>query len=162
MPKAYLDQMISFCGNAITEKDVLEVYGLASAEEISSLARALIDADYAEIVAAVERLAGDGRDLFRVLVDLQSLLRIVLLDAIAQGGATEKLGLKIEVEPLMRLMDSLHQSETAVQRGLSQKVNFEVALLRGVEAGRARAIDNLINELADLANQLPEAEKKKS
>ena len=50
----------------------------------------------------------------------------------------------------------------AVQRGLSQKVNFEVALLRGVEAGRARAIDNLIKELSGLADRLPEDGKKKA
>jgi DNA polymerase III subunit gamma/tau len=160
--QSILDQMISFCGETISEQDVLDVYGLASAEEVTALARALLEADYAEIVATVERLAEEGRDLFRVLVDLQTLLRETLLDAIAQGGRTGRLGVAVEVEPLMRMLDTLHASETAVQRGLSQKVNFEVALLRGVEAGRARAIDNLIRELSGLAESLPEDGKKKA
>lgn len=158
--QSILDQLISFCGNSITETDVLDVYGLASGDEVHALAQSLVDADYADIVATVERLALDGRDLFRVLVDLQSLLREALLDAIAQGGSTARFGVSVEVESLMRMLDTLHSSETAVQRGLSQKVNFEVALLRSVEAGRARAIDNLIRELSDLAGKLPEDGKK--
>ncbi len=160
--QSILDQMISFCGESIGEQDVLDVYGLAGAGEVAGIARALIEANYAEIVASVERFAEDGRDLFRVLVDLQSFLREALLDAIAHAGETNRLGSTVAVEPLMRMLETLHASETAVQRGLSQKVNFEVALLRAVEAGRARAIDNLIREISDLAARLPEDGKKKA
>ena len=154
--QSILDQMISFCGTKIHEQDVLDVYGLASSSEIEAIARALIEADYAEIVAGVERLAGEGRDLVRILGDLQAMLRLILLEAIAGGGKTERWGIEVPVESLMRMLEALHASEGGVQRGLSQKVNFEVALLRAVEAGRARAIDNLIREISDLAESLPE------
>ena len=39
--QSILDQMIAFCGDAITEADVLEVYGLVSAEKVGELARAI-------------------------------------------------------------------------------------------------------------------------
>ena len=48
--------------------------------------------------------------------------------------------------------------------GLAEKVNFEVVLLKAVEASRARAIDSLIKELSGLAAETPgggEGEKKK-
>ena len=47
--------------------------------------------------------------------------------------------------------------------GLAEKINFEVTLLKAVEASRARAIDSLIRELASLADEgaEPEGEKKK-
>jgi|TARA_B110000037_G_scaffold131640_1_gene149470 DNA polymerase-3 subunit gamma/tau len=158
--QSILDQMISFCGESIGVDDVLNVYGLASADDVEALAKALVDADYAEIVAMVERLAEGGLDLYRILLDLQALLREILLDAIRNGGKSARFGDGLSVESLMRMLDTLHASEEAVQRGLSQKVNFEVALLRGVEAGRARAIDSLIKEISDLAGQLPEVGKK--
>ena len=35
-----------------------------------------------------------------------------------------------------------------MQKGLSEKVNFEVVLLKAAEQSRARAIDSLIKQLA--------------
>ncbi|MFP4281443.1 MAG: DNA polymerase III subunit gamma/tau [Verrucomicrobiota bacterium] len=160
--QSILDQMISFCGSTIGEADVLAVYGLAAPDAVQGLGKALLEADYAEIVATVERSAAEGLDLYRLLLDLQALLRETVLDAIRHGGKSSKLGPEVVVEPLMRMLDALHASEESVQRGLSQKVNFEVALLRAVEAGRARAIDALIREISGLADQLPEEAGKKN
>jgi len=39
---------------------------------------------------------------------------------------------------------------------LADKINFEVTLLKAVEASRSRAIDSLIKELATLAEQAPD------
>jgi len=99
-------------------------------------------------------------------VDLQAHVRTALLDAIAQGGRSEALGGEpMTTEQLTRLLDGLHEGETAVKHGLAEKINFEVTLLKAVEASRARAIDSLIKELARLAGEAPEAtgggEKKK-
>ena len=54
-------------------------------------------------------------------------------------------------------LDSLREGEGGVKHGLSEKINFEVALLKAVEASRARALDSLIKELAALADEAPEA-----
>ena len=40
--QSILDQMISFCGNSITQQNVLEVYGLVSSDRISSLADGIL------------------------------------------------------------------------------------------------------------------------
>ena len=44
--QSILDQMISFCGNSITQQNVLEVYGLVSSDRITSLGDAIIQGDY--------------------------------------------------------------------------------------------------------------------
>jgi DNA polymerase-3 subunit gamma/tau len=44
---------------------------------------------------------------------------------------------------------------------LAEKINFEVTLLRAVEASRARAIDSLLKELTALAEEAPAADEKK-
>ena len=160
--QSILDQMISFCGTQITEQDVLDVYGLAAPSEIAALAQALARADYPEIIASVERFAHEGRDLFRVLVDLRALVREGLLDGIARGGESTKLGAPLSTESILRMLDALHAGESAVQRGLSEKVNFEVVLLRAVEASRARAVDALIREISGLAESIGDEPQKKN
>jgi DNA polymerase-3 subunit gamma/tau len=113
-------------------------------------------------VAIVDDCDENGRDLYRLLVDLQTHLQGALLDSIAKGGNSEALGTPMTTEQLTRLLDGLREGENAVKHGLSEKVNFEVALLKAVEASRARAIDSLIKEIATLADGLPADGSKKN
>jgi DNA polymerase-3 subunit gamma/tau len=166
--QSIFDQMISFCGNDVTEADVLDVYGLVATEKIAALAGALAAGDHKKIIAIIEESDAGGRDLFRLLVDLQGCVRTALLDAIARGGQSTALGqTPMTTEQLTRLLDELREGESAVKHGLAEKINFEVTLLKAVESSRARAIDSLIKELATLAEQAPDdgaqdGEKKKT
>ncbi|MFT3867958.1 MAG: DNA polymerase III subunit gamma/tau [Nibricoccus sp.] len=165
--QSIFDQMISFCGTEIDEPDVLDVYGLVAAEKIAALAGALAAGDHQKIVEIVDDCDENGRDLVRLLTDLQALVRQALLDAIAKGGHSDKLGnISMTTEQLTRLLDGLREGEGSVKLGLSEKINFEVTLLKAVEASRARAIDSLIKELSALAEEAPDSaadgEKKKT
>ncbi|HRJ46792.1 MAG TPA: DNA polymerase III subunit gamma/tau, partial [Opitutaceae bacterium] len=114
------------------------------------------------IVALVDECDAAGRDLVRLLADLQALVRQALLDAIAKGGRSELLGgVALTTEQLTRLLDGLREGEGSVKLGLAEKINFEVTLLKAVEASRARAIDSLIKELAALADEVPVSSEKK-
>ena len=162
--QSILDQMISFCGSDIKEGDVLDVYGLVSGERIGQLAQALASLDYAAIVAAVDEFAAEGRDLYRILVDLQAHAREALLDAIQNAGNTKMLGVDMSNESIMRMLDALHRGEASVQRGLSEKVNFEVVLLKASEESRSRAIDSLIKQVSTASgssSEVAQVEKKK-
>jgi DNA polymerase-3 subunit gamma/tau len=165
--QSILDQMISFCGGEISEPDVLDVFGLVAADKITALAAAVAAGDHRQIVAIVDDCDANGRDLVRLLTDLQALVRGALLDAIAKGGRSDLLGgTVLTTEQLTRLLDGLREGEGGVKLGLSEKINFEVTLLKAVEASRSRAIDSLIKELTALAEEAPAAagdagEKKK-
>lgn len=94
----------------------------------------------------------------RLLVDLQALVRTALLDAIAKGGRSDALGgVAMTTEQITRMLDGLREGEGSVKLGLAEKINFEVTLLKAVEASRSRAIDSLIKELAALADESPAA-----
>jgi DNA polymerase III subunit gamma/tau len=160
--QSIFDQMISFCGNEVGEADVLDVYGLVSAEKIAALAAALAAADHRQIIGLVDEADENGRDLYRLLVDVQTHVRAALLDAVARGGSSDRLGTLMTTEQLTRLLDGLREGENGVKHGLSEKINFEVALLKAVEASRARAIDSLIREIATMAEGLPADGSKKN
>ena len=162
--QSILDQMISFCGTEVTEPEVLDVYGLVSAEKIAELGAALAAGDHQKIVALVDECDASGRDLVRLLSDLQAHVRAALLDAIAKGGKSKLLGSELTTEQITRMLDGLREGEGSVKLGLAEKINFEVTLLKAVDASRARAIDSLIKELAALAEEAPAGagdEKKK-
>jgi DNA polymerase-3 subunit gamma/tau len=196
--QSIFDQMISFCGSEIAEADVLDVYGLVAEEKITGLAAALAAGDHKKIVEIVDECDANGRDLVRMLADLQAVVRAALLDAIAKGGTSNQLaatepvrqavrqaqGLELvetahspesadrlgtpslpsghaeglTTEQLTRMLDALREGEDGVKLGLAEKINFEVALLKAVEASRSRAIDTLIKELSELAEAAPAAE----
>ncbi len=160
--QSIFDQMISFCGNEVGEADVLDVYGLVAGDKIAALAAALAAGDHRKIVELVDEADENGRDLYRLLVDVQANVRNALLAAIAKGGSSDALGSPMTTEQLTRLLDGLREGENGVKHGLSEKINFEVALLKAVEASRARAIDSLIKEIAMLADSLPEDGSKKN
>jgi len=160
--QSIFDQMISFCGNEVGEADVLDVYGLVAGEKIAALAAALAAGDHRKIVQIVDECDENGRDLYRLLVDVQVNVRGALLAAIAKGSSSDALGTPMTTEQLTRLLDGLREGENGVKHGLSEKINFEVALLKAVEASRARAIDSLIKEIATLADSLPADGSKKN
>ena len=164
--QSILDQMISFCGAKIEEPDVLDVYGLVSAAKVAELAEAVAGGDHKKIVAIVDDCDAAGRDLVRLLSDLQGVVRRALLDSIGKGGSSTALGgVAMTTEQLTRTLDALREGEGSVKLGLAERINFEVTLLKAVEASRARAIDSLIRELAALADEEPEgddSEKKKT
>ena len=154
--QSIFDQMISFCGAEISEPDVLDVYGLVSADKIAALAAALAAGDHQKLVAIVDDCDAAGRDLVRLLMDLQALVRTGLLDAIAKGGRSDALGgVAMTTEQLTRMLDGLREGEGSVKLGLAEKINFEVTLLKAIEASRSRAIDSLIKELTALADESP-------
>ena len=157
--QSILDQMISFCGSQIADSDVLDVYGLVSDERIAALAQAIGSLDYPAIISAVDAFAEEGRDLYRILLDLKAYARAALLDSIQNRGRSDRLGVSLTTESIMRLLDALHRGESTVQRGLSEKVNFEVVLLKAAEESRSRAIDSLIKQLAQAG--ATDTEKKK-
>jgi DNA polymerase III subunit gamma/tau len=144
--QSILDQMISFCGMKISQTDVLDVYGLASPEQIAELAQALSKADFSAILKSADAFASEGIDLYRALQDLQEHMRSGLL-ALIRG---ESDSLDLSSEQFARILDALRAGEESVRSGLSDKANFEVTLFRGVEAGRSRAIDSVIREISGM------------
>jgi DNA polymerase-3 subunit gamma/tau len=160
--QSIFDQMISFCGTEIDEPDVLDVYGLVAAAKLKELAAALAGGDHAKIIELVDECDESGRDLVRLLSDLQEVVREALLNAIAEGGQTTQLGTSLTTEQVTRLLDALREGEGGVKLGLAEKINLEVTLLKAVEASRARAIDSLIKRYRlSRKTRPPQAQAKK-
>lgn len=159
--QSILDQMISFCGKKLEASDVVGVYGLASSAQIADLVSKMAGGDYAVVVKAVDGLIDGGCDLYRTLCDLQVYLRKAMIESF-NTGESDFGGVKMSSERIMRMLDVLQGAEKTLRTGLSERANFEVALLKAVEQSRSRAINTLIKELDKLSGASPETQKKNS
>jgi len=157
--QSILDQMISFCGKKIGAQDVISVYGLASFEDIEKLVFSMAAGDYAAVIDGVNNFVTQGCDLFRALADLQIYLRKALMGSFG-AGVYDFGGKALSSEQIMRMLDALQSSEKSLKGGLSERANFEVALLKAVEQSRTRAINTLIKELEKLSGAPAEVQKK--
>ena len=151
--QSILDQMISFCGKELSQKDVLEVYGLVSSEEIKNLGSCLIDGDYGKTLAITDSFATVGVDFYRALLDLADFFRDRLVNELNNESSHSY------PEQVVRILDALQAGEDLVRTGLSEKTNFEVTMFRAMEAGKSRSIDQLIRRISGV---LPEQVKKKT
>ena len=153
--QSILDQVISFSGKKITEADVLSIYGLASAQQVQDLGKAIATGDGKTVLALCDVFHAEGRDLIRVLADLQLRVRQSILESVSSGGTSAFLGGPLATEQLVRLLECLQAGEQGIRQGLSPRANFEVTLLTAIEQSRSRPIDSLIKDIAAAAAGLP-------
>ena len=152
--QSILDQMISFCGHAIKQSDVLEVYGLASSAAIENLKVSVLAGDYETILKISDEFSTSGLDFYRALLDLSEFFRSSLVSSLHSSD------LDVSPERIARILDELRAGESLVRSGLSEKTNFEVTLFRAVEAGRTRSIDHVIRKISQLTPKDPKKKTK--
>ena len=77
--ESMLDQVVSFCGDKVSEADVLSIFGFTSAAEVAALAGHILSGDAAAALDLVAEQADQGKDLGRLLSDLVALGRDLLV-----------------------------------------------------------------------------------
>jgi DNA polymerase III subunit gamma/tau len=157
-----LDQLISFCGDKIEESDVLSMFGLAAQRQILDLSRAVLAGEIETALRELNGLAGHGKDLGRLLSDLLSYFRNLLIYLVSKGDMSLLEVSELEAaslaeqaksagpEALTRIMEVLTDCETRLREAASKKILIEVALLQAIEARNATSIDTLLKQLQQL------------
>jgi DNA polymerase-3 subunit gamma/tau len=145
--QTYLDQMITFSDGPIRGEDVLTLYGLVTQKDLESLLRCLWTEDYPGILRLSDQLEAQGCDFSKILLDLQEYIQQLLLQEHSMMLETEIPDISVLAKALERLSSAYEN----VQSGLSEKVNFEMALFRAIEACQMRNIDEIIRKLRKYA-----------
>ncbi|MFN7139689.1 MAG: DNA polymerase III subunit gamma/tau, partial [Limisphaerales bacterium] len=160
-----LDQLISFCGNEIKEPDVLTMFGLTAQSQILELADAIINAEPERALRELNSLAKNGKDLGRLLSDLLSHFRNLLLFQVSRGdmkllevseaeaATIARQAPLLPAETLTRIMDVLTDAETRLRDAASKKILVEVSLLKAIETRNAVSIDTVLKQLQQLRSE---------
>ena len=156
-----LDQLIAFRGKEISENDVLSVFGLISRQLLEDLTGALLRADVTRIIAIVEELDHNGKDVQRVLIELLEWFRNLLVYLhVKDSGALDLTDVQMaalkaqaqQTEPgrVMRLVESLMDTESRLRYTLSRRTLLEIGLMRAARAASVVSLDQLMKDIAAL------------
>jgi DNA polymerase-3 subunit gamma/tau len=160
-----LDQLISFCGDKIEESDALSMFGLAAQGQILELAGTVLSGQVEQMLRLLNELVSHGKDLGRLLSDLLSHFRNLLIFQVSQGATdmlevseAEIAALKEQskmagAEGFTRIMDILADAETRLRDATSKKILLEVTLLKAIEARNAVSIDSVLQRLQKLRQE---------
>jgi DNA polymerase-3 subunit gamma/tau len=157
-----LDQLISFCGNKIQEGDVLSMFGLAARAQLLTMATHILEGNATEALRELNDLARNGKDLSRLLSDLLSHFRnlmiyqfskgdLSLLDVSEAEAATlANQAQQASGEAITRIMEVLADAEGRLRDAASKKIFLEISLLKAIEARSAMSIDSVLKKLNEL------------
>lgn len=162
-----LDQLISFCGARVVESDVLSMFGLASRQHLLALAGAILAADRAGSLRLLHDLASGGKDLGRLLGDLLSHFRNLLLLELSGGdrnlvevtdaewSALQTQSKQVDATALTRILEVLSRAEGRLREAPSKRIFLEVTLINAVEARNAVGLDEVLRQLKALRDGAP-------
>ena len=162
-----LDQLISFCGDKIEEADVLSMFGLAAQGQILKLSQAILAGEISPALTLLDELARGGKDLGRLLGDLLSHIRNLLIYQVSKGdlnlleaSEAEAAALKEQSalstpDALTRLLEVFADAELRLRDAASKKILIEVTVLRAIEARNALPLDAVLKQLNQLRAQSP-------
>ena len=162
-----LDQCIAFyLGKKLTYDNVLEVLGALDTDVYSSLLRKIIKKDIPAVMADVETIVMQGRELSQFVTEFIQYLRNLLFVQSAEHledfleVSTENLAqLKeeaklIEAESLMRYIRVFSELSGQIKYSTQKRVLIEVALIKLCKPQMEKNYDSILDRIRALESQL--------
>ncbi len=157
-----LDQLISFCGDKISEDDVLSMFGLAAQGQVLGLTGSILNGESETVLRQFNELASGGKELRRLVGDLLNHFRNLLVFMVSKGDVSlleiteaEKSALAEQAKltdagGLGRILDVLTDCEMRLRDAASKKILVEVSLLKAIQAAGAINLDEVLDKLQEL------------
>jgi len=163
--ESLLDQVVSL-GAEVSQQAVVQVLGLVDRGLYFELLDAMREAAPARVLEIVARAVDEGVDIEEFVYGLVELLRHLLFAKI-QGGTDEldmaedarqrcgELAAAMEVEDLLRMMQSLLDLEADIKRSVQPRFRVEIALVHLALMGRSVDVGKLLRRLQSLETAAP-------
>nr|MDQ2658988.1 DNA polymerase III subunit gamma/tau [Verrucomicrobiota bacterium] len=167
--ESMLDQLVAFCGENITEPDVLSVFGFTSEQTVAAFTDQVLRGGTAEALELLQAEAANGKDLMKLMSDLIAYLRDLLVfkvkpEAVADDfnpelqSALETQSALIETDRLLELIDQFAGAEGRMKWAPNKKLHFEVAVIKAIQTLGQVTLNEVIENLSALRDgQAPAA-----
>jgi DNA polymerase III subunit gamma/tau len=159
--ESMLDQLVAFCGENITEADVLNVFGFTGKEVVAGFTEEILRAATAGAVQLLHEQCEAGKDMMRLMSDLISYLRDLLVFKVKPDALDEDVDLDlrkslatqaelVETDRLLELIDLLAEAESRMKWAPNKKLHFEVAVIKAIQSLGQATLDEVIEKLGEL------------
>lgn len=163
--QSMLDQLVAFCGETITEENVLDVFGFTSREKVAELTSKLLSRETPAALKLIQTEAESGRELSQLLGELIGCLRgllIAKLDTSADGeGIPEDLWTKLLAdadeyapERILAAIDVFAETEGRMKWATNKRLHFELGLIKAIQVLAEVRITDVINVLTKGADHI--------
>src|SRR5205814_7220505 len=161
--ESMLDQLVAFCGEQISESDVLNVFGFTSQHIVASLTDKILGGATADAVQLLHDQCESGKDMMKLMSDLIAYLRDLLVFKVKPDALSDDVNIDVqkwlsaqaelvETDRLLELIDGFAEAEGRMKWAPNKKLHFEVALIKAIQmlnqVTRNEVIENL-NALRD-------------
>jgi DNA polymerase III subunit gamma/tau len=159
--ESMLDQLVAFCGNKISESDVLNVFGFTSEQTVIDLTGQILRGKTPDAIELLHQQSESGKDMMRLMSDLIAYLRDLLVfkakpDALKEDvepDVQKSLAAHAELISTDRLLDLIDQFAAAEGRMKwvpNKKLHFEVAIIKAIQSLGQATLDEVIEKLGEL------------
>ena len=159
--ESMLDQLVAFCGEKISESDVLNVFGFTSEQTMVDLTGRILHGETPDAIDLLHQQSESGKDMMRLMSNLIAYLRDLLVfkakpDALKEDvepDVQKSLVAHAELITTDRLLDLIDQFAAAEGRmkwAPNKKLHFEVAIIRAIQTLGQATLDEVIEKLSEL------------
>jgi DNA polymerase-3 subunit gamma/tau len=159
--ESMLDQLVAFCGEKITESDVLNVFGFTSEQTVSDLTGRILRGETPEAIDLLHEQCEAGKDMMRLMADLIAYLRDLLVFKAKPDALDEDVDPEIQkslaahaelisTDRLLEFIDQFAGAEDRMKWAPNKKLHFEVAIIKAIQSLGQATLDEVIEKLAEL------------
>jgi DNA polymerase-3 subunit gamma/tau len=156
--ESMLDQLVAFCGEKIAEADVLNVFGFTSQQTVANFTEKILRGATADAVQLLHEQSESGKDMMKLVSDLISYLRDLLVFKVKPDALNEDVDLDeqkalatqsqlIETDRLLELIDQFAEAEGRMKWAPNKKLHFEVALIKAIQTLSQVTLNEVIENL---------------
>lgn len=162
-----LDQLVSFCGEKITEEDALGVFGLVSRSALEGLAGAILSGDVAGILKSIELFESSGKNMRRLSGELLRHFRnLAVVQALGPNSESveatpDQIKTLLQqakgIDPgrVFRICDQLVDMEDRLRHVLGARTLIEMSLIRASRIATTATIEELMKAVRALRGEGP-------
>lgn len=163
--QSMLDQLVAFCGETVTEANVLDVFGFTSRETVATVIGSLLARDTPSALTTIQREAEAGRELGQLLNELISAVRALLVAKLDSKTGGD--GIPAETwaqlcnaadayppERLLSVIDVFAETEARMKWASNKRLHLEIGIIKTVQTLGEVRLSDVIKVLAGASEHL--------
>lgn len=156
--QSMLDQLVAFCGNEITETNVLDIFGFTSRETVAVLLLGILQKEPARILAVIYEQFEKGKDLSQLLAEVVGAIRALVVAKIdpnaGHEGFPEALWTDLSTaaeslkpERLLAVIDTFSEAESRMKWASNKRLHLEIASLKAIQKLKEIRLTDVISAI---------------
>ena len=159
--ESMLDQLVAFCGETISEADVLNIFGFTGEQTVIDLTGRILRGETPGALELLYEQCESGKDMMRLMSDLIVYLRDLLVFKAKPDALNEDVDPDLQkslaahaqlimTDRLLELIDQFSAAEGRMKWAPNKKLHFEVSIIKAIQSLGQATLDEVIENLSAL------------